>query len=96
MKEPELIERIVQRPQNFAWLLGAGASRSSGLPTAADILSDLKRRHYCAEQNQKISRQDMQNPAVRARIQSFMDSLGFPEAWSVVAPAKTDSPNLPL
>jgi len=66
------------RPQNFAWFLGAGASRAAGLPTATDILWDMKRRYYCREENQEITRQDVQNPAVGDRIQSFMDSRGFP------------------
>lgn len=70
------------RPQNFAWFLGAGASRSSGLPTATDIIWDLKRRYYCREESQDISRQDIQNDAVRAHIQSFMDSQGFPMLWA--------------
>lgn len=70
------------RPQNFAWFLGAGASRSSGLPTATDIIWDLKRRYYCQEESQDVSRQDIQNEAVRARIQAFMEARGFPEQWA--------------
>jgi hypothetical protein len=31
---------ICQRPQNFAWFLGASASRTVGLPTATDIIWD--------------------------------------------------------
>ena len=67
------------RPQQFAWLLGAGASATAGLPTAWDVIWDLKRRYYCQQENQKITRQDLQNQAVRARIQSYMLSKGFPE-----------------
>lgn len=78
----ELIGIISERPRNFAWLLGAGASRSAGLPTATDILWDLKRRYYCRSENQDISQQDVQNDAVREKIQSFMASKGFPEAWA--------------
>ena len=78
----ELTSLFCARPQNFAWFLGAGASRSAGLPTATDIIWDLKRRHYCREENQKIERQDVQNEAVQARIQSFMDARGFPEQWA--------------
>jgi hypothetical protein len=70
------------RPQAFAWFLGAGASRMSGLPTATDIIWDLKRRFYAREENQEITRQDMQNDAVQARIQAFMDSRGFPKLWA--------------
>jgi len=66
------------RPQNFAWFLGAGASRAAGLPTATDVLWDLKRTYYCQQENQEITLHDVQNPAVRERIQSYFDSRGFP------------------
>ena len=81
MDQGELTGIYCARPQNFAWFIGAGASRSAGLPTATDILWDLKRRYYCREENQQISRQDIQNRAVRTRIQSFMDARGFPAQW---------------
>jgi hypothetical protein len=82
MDQKQLTTIFCARPQNFAWFLGAGTSRSAGLPTATDIIWDLKRRFYCQEENQDISRQDIQNTAVKARIQAFMDSRGFPAAWS--------------
>lgn len=82
MKQSELTARFAQRPQNYAWFIGAGASRNSGLPTAGDILQDMKLRYYCREENQDISKQDMQNTAVQARIQDFMDSRGFPTPWA--------------
>ncbi|MDE0509388.1 MAG: SIR2 family protein [Gammaproteobacteria bacterium] len=80
--QTKFLSLFCSRPQNFAWFLGAGTSRSAGLPTALDVIWDLKRRHYCREENQEITRQDVQNEAVRARIQSFMDSRGFPAEWS--------------
>jgi len=80
--QAELTSLFCARPQNFAWFLGAGTSRSAGLPTATDVIWDLKRRHYCREENQEIARQDVQNEAVQARIQSFMDARGFPERWA--------------
>jgi hypothetical protein len=82
MDKAGLTRIFCARPQNFAWFLGAGTSRSAGLPTATDIIWDLKRMYYCAEENQDISRQDIQLEPVRARIQSFMDSRGFPAPWS--------------
>ena len=54
------------------------AHRGIRLPTATDIIWDLKRRYYCQQENQDVSRQDIQNAAVRDRIQTFMDSKGFP------------------
>lgn len=73
---------ICERPQNFAWFLGAGASRTAGLPTATDIIWDLKRRYYCQQENEEVSRQDVQLEAVRSRIQSYMASRGFPAEWA--------------
>jgi hypothetical protein len=70
------------RPQNFAWFLGAGASASAGLPTATDILWDLKRQLYCRQENQEITRQDMQSEPVRSRIQAYVESKGFPALWA--------------
>lgn len=82
MLQSQLITLITERPTQFAWFLGAGASRTAGLPTAGDIIWDLKRRYYRQEENREVSPQDIQNDAVRHRIQTFMDSRGFPPQWS--------------
>ena len=82
MDQGEFTSLFTERPQNFAWFLGAGASATAGLPTATDILWDLKRRYYRREENQDVSRQDLQNDGVRDRIQAFMDSRGFPQPWA--------------
>ena len=82
MDQSQLTGIFCERPQNFAWFLGAGSSRTSGLPTAMDIIWDLKRRHYCKEENEEIARQEVQIEAVRSRIQSYMLSKGFPEEWA--------------
>jgi hypothetical protein len=82
MDQKQFTGLFCARPRNFCWFIGAGASRSAGLPTATDIIWDLKRRYYCQEENQDISRQDIQSDAVKARIQTFMDSRGFPPQWA--------------
>lgn len=82
MDQGEFTARFCARPQNFAWFLGAGASATAGLPTATDILWNMKRRFYCREENQDIAHQDLQNEAVRAKIQGFMESRGFPALWA--------------
>jgi hypothetical protein len=82
MEQGEFTSIFTARPQNFAWFLGAGASATAGLPTATDILWDLKRRYYSREENQDVSRQDIQNDSVRDRIQAFMESRGFPQPWA--------------
>ena len=75
----KLVGIVCTRPQQFAWFLGAGTSAAAGLPTALDVMWDLKRRFYRREQNQDISRQDMQLDAVRAKVSSYALSRGFPE-----------------
>jgi hypothetical protein len=52
-------------------------------------ISSLPRHHMgleaptlLSEENQDITRQDIQNEAVKERIQSFMDSRGFPALWA--------------
>jgi hypothetical protein len=53
----ELTTTFCTKPQQFAWFIGAGTSAVAGLPTAWDIIWDLKRRYYCRQENQDISRQ---------------------------------------
>jgi hypothetical protein len=76
--QADFIRRASEAPGMFAWLLGAGASQSAGLPTASDVIWDLKRRYYCSEEHQEISANDLQNGAIREKIDSFMLSRGFP------------------
>lgn len=82
MDQSDVVGIISEHPSGFAWLLGAGASRSAGLPTATDIIWDLKRRYYCQQENQEITQQEVQNEAVRQKIRAYMTSKGFPEPWA--------------
>jgi len=79
--ETAFLRNFSQDGPRLMWFLGAGASRSSGLPTATDIIWDLKCRIYCAQQNQDIQSHDVGNKAIRARIQGYMDSQGYPPLW---------------
>lgn len=82
MDQGTFIRRICSSLPQFAWFLGAGSSLSAGLPTAYDVIWDLKTRLYCAEENQQLSVQDVQNPAVREKIDSFAEARGFPRSGS--------------
>ncbi|MBX4863723.1 SIR2 family protein [Rhizobium bangladeshense] len=82
MSESTLIDVFQERPQSLAWFLGAGASRNAGLPTATDLIWELKRKYYQKAENQQIAPQDMQLEPVRSKVQSFMDSRGFPPLWA--------------
>lgn len=78
MEQAEFIRIVTEAPGMFAWMLGAGTSQSAGLPTAWDIIWDLKRRYYCSEEHQEVSSNDLQNAAVREKIESYLMSRGFP------------------
>ncbi|CCN21270.1 SIR2-like domain protein [Bordetella bronchiseptica B18-5 (C3)] len=81
IKEIDFRQHVAHMGQHLMWFLGAGASRSSGLPTATDLIWDLKLRYYCAQENQDIVAHDVSNRVVQARIQTYMDSRGFPHLW---------------
>lgn len=82
MNQSEFARVFCERPEAYSWFLGAGASHNANLPTAEDIISDLKRRFYCSEENQKFSTKDLQNVAVRQTVEAYMESRGFPERWA--------------
>jgi len=81
IKETDFRQHVAQNGQHLMWFLGAGASRSSGLPTATDLTWDLKLRYYCAQENQDVVAHDVNNRAIQARIQAYMDSKNFPPLW---------------
>jgi hypothetical protein len=80
MEHHELIRLIAANPADFAWFLGAGASQSANLPTAWDIIWDLKRREYNLRENQQIPKSDVQNRAVQEKIQGYFEGRGFPRS----------------
>lgn len=85
MKEPyndcseqNFLGHFVQNARQLMWFLGAGTSRTAGMPTATDITWDLKRKYYCLQENQDLQTHDINNQAVRRKIQDYLDSKGFP------------------
>lgn len=82
MTQGEFLQHFVQNAPRMMWFLGAGTSRTAGMPTATDIIWDLKRKYYCRQENQDFQAHDINNKAVRARIQTYMDGKGFPSLWS--------------
>jgi len=80
----------VARKQKYMLLLGAGASASSGVPTAAQCVWEWKREIYLSG-NPSLSPQfflDVSLPSVRDKIQRWLDSqrtfppLGDPSEYS--------------
>jgi NAD-dependent SIR2 family protein deacetylase len=82
ISESEFLQHYLQNAPRLMWFLGAGTSRSAGLPTATDIIWDLKRRYYCLHENQDLHSHDINNKAIKQKIQTYMGSKGFPVLWS--------------
>jgi hypothetical protein len=76
--EAEFVRRAAAALPRIMWFLGAGASRTAGMPTAADIIWDLKRRYYCLHENQDLQAHNVNNQSIRAKIQDYFGSRGFP------------------
>ncbi len=80
--EKEFLRHFVQNAPQLMWFLGAGTSRSSGLPAAVDLIWDLKRQYYCAKENQDVQAHNVSNHAIKAKIHSYFDCKGCPKVWS--------------
>jgi len=80
--EQEFLRHFVQNAPQLIWFLGAGTSRSSGVPAAMDLIWDLKRRYYCAKENQDVQAHNVSNHAIKAKLQSYFDGKGCPEILS--------------
>lgn len=72
------IQQYIAHAPQLMWFLGAGTSRTAGMPTATDIIWDLKRKYYCLQENQDIQNHDINKDAIKRKIQGFMGSNGFP------------------
>ncbi len=83
MNETDFLRHYLQNASQIMWFLGAGSSRSAGMPTATDIIWDLKIKYYCEQERQDIKSHDTHNDQVKARVQSFLNTKDFPQMWSV-------------
>ncbi|RAI93840.1 SIR2 family protein [Algoriphagus yeomjeoni] len=81
MDQSEFIRKIIAKIDKCSWFLGAGFSVSANLPTANQIIWDLKKKYYCSEENQDIHDTDIQIQQIRKKIQEFCDSKGFPKEY---------------
>ena len=73
----DFARRFSLRAKNLMWLLGAGASASAGVPTAADIIWDLKQQLFVSQRRAPSHEvADLSNPVVRNRLQGHVDALG--------------------
>src|SRR5438094_55916 len=76
--QEQFLAHFIQNAPQMMWFLGAGTSRTAGMPSAMDIIWDLKRRYYCLHENQDLQAHDVGNRAIRQKLQSYLDSKCFP------------------
>lgn len=82
MTETEFIKHYTSKSGQIMWFLGAGVSRTAGMKTANDLIWDLKLKHYCLNENQILESHDINNQTIKDKIQSYMNSQGYPKLWS--------------
>lgn len=78
------LRKFEQRAKGVVWLLGAGASRASGIKTAGDMIWDFKSRLYRSAKRVPLSAiSDLGDAATRRKLQDYFDQEGsFPAAGS--------------
>lgn len=87
------------RPELHAWLLGAGASAASGIPTGYDMILDFKARLYCQETRFPRRNVDPSDPLWVQRIDEFFsrtpllpppnDPTEYAAAFEAIYPQET-------
>ena len=101
MESDDFTRRFSIRAKNVMWLLGAGASATSNIPTASDMIWEFKQRLYVSQRRataQSVS--DLSNPAIRSLLQGHISSIGnmpppgdaeeYAALFEAVYPAESD------
>jgi hypothetical protein len=91
---------LVLRPQQFAWLLGSGASASAGIPTGYAMILDFKVRLFCQLSNLPLREVDAADRLWTARMDAFFgqrailppagDPSEYAAAFEAVYPAEAE------
>lgn len=76
-------ERFALNPSSFAWLLGAGASATAGIPTGYQMIQEFRTRLFASETGISLREIDPADPVWQSRIDLHHERQG-------VLPAKGD------
>ena len=80
-KLPDQALAFSRRAARMAWLLGAGASAMSGIPTASALITRFIRDLYAAEQGFNIEELDLGDIRLREQLDRYYDRIpGMPSA----------------
>jgi hypothetical protein len=97
---PQFATSFVLRPQQFAWLLGSGASASAGVPSGYAMIADFRARLFCQLANLPPREVDATDPLWMARMDEFFgkrsilpppgDPSEYAAAFEAVYPAEAE------
>jgi hypothetical protein len=71
---PGFVPSFWLRPDAFAWLLGAGASASAGIPTGYEMITDFKKQLFCQLSGTSRKQVDCNDPLWMERIDLLLAS----------------------
>lgn len=82
LEQDQLIRSVeISKNEAFSVLLGAGASITSGIPSAEDCVWEWKKSLYTSRHGHDLSRLDIKSDQVKEKIQKWLDIQGtFPVA----------------
>jgi len=92
------VSRFWLRPEGFAWLLGAGASASAGIPTGYDMITDFKKQLFCQFTGTSRKQVDCNDPLWVDRIdlllasRSALPPVGDPTEYAAAFEAVYSTP----
>lgn len=69
-------ERFALNPSSYAWLLGAGASATAGIPTGYQMIQDFRRRLFANESGISLREVDASDPIWQARMDQHHQRQG--------------------
>lgn len=69
-------ERFALNPGSYSWLLGAGASANSGIPTGFQMIQDFRARLFASESGISLREIDVADPVWQARIDRHHELRG--------------------
>ena len=72
----QFAERFALNPTGFAWLLGAGASATAGIPTGYQMIQDFRTRLFASEAGISLREVDPSDPTWQARIDAHHQRQG--------------------
>lgn len=75
-------ERFALNPAGYAWLLGAGASATAGIPTGYQMIQEFRTRLYASQAGISLREIDFADPIWQARIDRHHERQGtLPPKW---------------